>query len=191
MSNSSPKRKRGFIWINAPISNMNEHVLMVIVLYSCSVTKHLQNQHFLCTSYFQSWSPWAHRDGNIYNTSTHSQKRRRCMFGPRWLQIGCLLLVQPSHSCDQPTDKNSKLKVKGFLTKSNNDQTTYCNISHQRSGQHNNPTDIITNVLTLHKCPYIPPALITPKTEQALLNAADFNMLTPHRCHSSTIMQHL
>lgn len=74
-------------------------------------------------------------------------------------------------------NRNSKLKVKGFLTKSNKDQTTYCNIYHQSSGQHNNPTDNITNILTLHKCPYIPPALITPKTEQALLNAADFNML--------------
>lgn len=113
MSNSSPKGKRtGCICINAPISNMNEHGLMVIVLYSCSVTKHRQNRHFLCTSYFQSWS---YRDGNIYNTSTPSQTRRRRTFGPWWLQIGCLLLVQPSHSCDWPTKRKLKAKGKRFL----------------------------------------------------------------------------
>ncbi len=82
-------------------------------------------------------------------------------------------------------NRNPKLTVKGLLTKSNKDQTTYCNISHQSSGQHNNPTDNITNILTLHKCLYIRPTHITPKTEQALLNAADFNMFIPHTRHTA------
>lgn len=104
------------------------NVLMVIVLYSCSVTKHRQNKTFPAHFKYSIMIPV--RQQHLQHK--HSFHIRRT-FGPWLLQKGCLLLVPLQWLTDRK-NWNSKQKVKGFWTKSIHQ--TYCNSFPSAAQQH-------------------------------------------------------